>query len=177
MRRVASQVTAMSLMISAITIALFVAAPIASADTVNVTTTWNVPTSTAFSVSYPFSNTNITFSPSSATFTDEPAEDQTDAISSYNITNDGNVNIDVNADFTADFPTGIDEFRTCDASSGGAPSGTCWWWEDTNETSNKLTIVSSLIAGNTENRWAWSSGTNAAGGWSERTYELVSTQS
>ncbi len=171
-----SQVVAMVLMVSAMSIGLFTAIPIASADTVNITTSWNVPISTAFSIGYPFGNTNITFAPGSATFTDEPAEDQTDAVSSYNTTNDGNVAIDVQADFTSDFPSGVTEFRTCDASSGDAPSGTCWWWTDSNETGNKQTIISSLAPAGQENLWAWSTGSNVVGDWSERTYELVSSQ-
>ncbi len=140
----------------------------------DLTVTFNIPTSIAFSVSFPFGNTNITFSPVSATFTDEAAEDQTDAISSYNITNDGNVNINLNAIFQTEFPSGVTEFRTCTASSGGSPSGTCYWWTDTNDTTSNQTIVSSLAPAGQANRWAWASGTNTAGGWTELTYRLTS---
>ncbi len=62
--------------------------PGAQAAVEDLTTTWNVPVSTALSASFPFGNTNITFAPGSATFSDEPAEDQSDAAASYNITND-----------------------------------------------------------------------------------------
>ncbi len=143
----------------------------------DITTTWNIPVSTAFSISFPFGNTNITFAPGSATFTDEPAEDQTDSVSSYNITNDGNVNIDITATFTTDFPSGVTEFRTATASSGGSPSGDQWWWTDSNETSATPTIISALTPGSTANRWAWSTGTNVVGGYSERTYRLTSVAS
>ncbi len=143
----------------------------------DITTTWNVPVSTALSISFPFGNTNITFAPSSATFTDEPAEDQTDSVSSYNVTNDGNVNIDVSAVFTTDFPSGVTEFRTCTASSGDAPSGSCYWWTDSNETSSNVDIILSLAPAGQANRWAWSTGSNVVGGYAERTYRLTSSQS
>ncbi len=150
--------------------------PMAQAAVEDITMTWNVPVSTALSASFPFGNTNITFAPGSATFSDEPAEDQVDAVGAYNITNDGNVNIDVTATFTTDFPSGVTEFRTCDASSGDAPSGTCWWWTDSNETSATPTIISALAPAGTEELWAWSTGTNVVGGYSERTYRLTSSQ-
>jgi hypothetical protein len=144
---------------------------------VNVTTTWNVPTSIAFSVSFPTGLTNITFAPASATFTNEPAQSQSDATAAYRITNDGNVNIDISAVFTTDFPGGVTEFRTATASSSGAPSGTQWWWTDTNETTNSQVIVTALAPSSTADRWAWSTGTNVVGGYSERTYQLTSSAS
>ncbi len=150
--------------------------PGARAAVEDITTTWNVPVSTALSASFPFSNTNITFAPGSATFSDEPAEDQVDAVGAYNITNDGNVNIDVTATFTTDFPSGVDEFQTCDASSSDLPSGRCWWWEDTNETSATPEIITNLAPAGAEELWAWSTGTNVVGGYSERTYRLTSAQ-
>lgn len=143
----------------------------------DVTTTWNIPVSTAFSVSFPFGNTNITFAPSSATFTDEPAEDQTDAVSSYNITNDGNVNIDIHAIFTTDFPSGVTEFRTANSSSGGSPpAASSIWWTNANETSSNQTIIGNLAPAASFNKWAWSTGSNVVGGFSERIYRLTSVQ-
>ncbi len=158
-------------------LAVFVPLPGVQAAVEDITTTWNVPVSTALSASFPFGNTNITFAPGSATFSDEPAEDQVDAVGAYNITNDGNVNIDVTATFATDFPSGVTEFRTCDASSGDAPSGSCWWWTDSNETSSTPEIISNLAPAGIEELWAWSTGTNVVGGYSERTYRLTSSQS
>ena len=150
----------------------------ARADVVDVTTTWNIPVSTAFSVSFPFGNTNITFAPSSATFTDEPAEDQTDAVSSLNITNDGNVNINIHAIFTTDFPSGVTEFRTANSSSGGLPpAASSIFWTDTNETTSNQTIIGNLAPAATFNKWNWSTGSNVVGGFSERTYRLTSIAS
>ncbi len=145
------------------------------ADVVDVTTTWNIPVSIAFSVSFPFSNTNITFSPSSATFSLENASLQTDAISSYNTTNDGNVNIDVDALFMANFPSGVTLFETCTASASDAPSGTCYTWTDSNETTNNQTIITNLAPAGQEDLWAWSTGTNVVGGYTEVTYRLTSS--
>ncbi len=146
-----------------------------SAATQDVTTTWNVAQDTSFSVSFPAPHTGIDFDPSSGTFTDLAATDQTDGQWAYRVTNDGNVNINISAVFTADFPSGVTEFRTCTASSGGAPSGTCWWWDDANETTSNLQIVSDLTPGLTADRWAWTTGSGVIAGTYARVYRLTST--
>ncbi len=147
----------------------------AQAAVVDVTTTWNIPVSTAFSVSFPFGNTNITFAPSSATFTDEPAEDQTDAVSALNITNDGNVNINIHAIFQTNFPSGVTEYRTANSSSGGLPpAASSIFWTDVNETTNNQTIIGNLAPAVQFNKWAWSTGSNVVGGFTTITYRLTS---
>ncbi len=147
----------------------------ALAATQDVTTTWNVAQDTSFSVSFPAPHTGIDFDPASGTFTDLAATDQTDAQWGYRVTNDGNVNIDVSANFTAAFPAGVTEFRTCTASSGGTPSGSCWWWDDTNETTSIQTIVSALTPGSNADRWAWTTGSGVLASTYSRDYRLTST--
>ncbi|MFQ5919187.1 MAG: hypothetical protein ACE5I4_03970 [Thermoplasmata archaeon] len=149
----------------------------ALAATQDVTTTWNVAQDTSFSVSFPATHTGIDFDPASGDFTNLAATDQTDAQWGYNVTNDGNVNIDVDAVFVAgfDLPTGVSEFRTCTASSGGAPSGSCWWWTPTNDTTNSQTIISALTPGSSANRWAWTTGSGVIAGSYTATYRLTST--
>ncbi|MFQ5838548.1 MAG: hypothetical protein ACE5HJ_07170, partial [Thermoplasmata archaeon] len=146
------------------------------AATQDVTTTWNVAQDTSFSVSFPSGHTGIDFDPSSGTFTNLKCTDQTDAQWCYRMTNDGNVNIDIAANFTATFPSGVTEFRTCTASSGDAPSGTCWWWVDSpsNETTQQ-TIVSGLTPGSTADRWGWTTGSGVLAGTYTSTYRLIST--
>ncbi|MEE9164482.1 MAG: hypothetical protein V3U17_06810 [Thermoplasmata archaeon] len=147
----------------------------AFAATQDVTTTWNVAQDTSFSVSFPATHTGIDFDPASGTFTTLAATDQTDAQWGYRVTNDGNVNMDVSAVFTSAFPAGVTEFRTCTASSGGAPSGSCWWWTDTNETTNTQTISSALTPGSNADRWAWTTGSGVLAGAYARLYRLTST--
>jgi hypothetical protein len=147
----------------------------AIAATQDITTTWNVAQDTSFSVSFPAGNTGIDFDPTSGDFTNLPATDQTDTQWAYRITNDGNVNIDVSAVFLADFPSGVTEFRTCTASSSNAPSGTCWWWTDTNETTSSQVIISGLSPGATADRWAWTTGSGVLAGTYTSTYRLTSS--
>jgi hypothetical protein len=148
----------------------------ALAATQDVTTTWNVAQDTSFSVSFPATHTGIDFDPASGTFTDLAATDQTDAQWGYRVTNDGNVNIDVAAVFLAPgFPSGVSEFRTCTASSGGAPSGTCWWWTAANDTTNSQTVISALTPGSDADRWAWTTGSGVLAGSYSRDYRLTST--
>ncbi len=147
----------------------------ALAATQDVTTTWNVAQDTSFSVSFPVTHTGIDFDPGSGTFTSLAATDQTDAQWAFRVTNDGNVNIDVTANFTADFPLGVTEVRTCTASVAGAPSGTCNWWTNLNETSPAQTIISALTPGSTADRWAWTTGSGVLAGPYARTYRLTST--
>lgn len=148
----------------------------AMAASQDVTTTWNVAQDTSFSVSFPATHSGIDFDPSSGDFTNLPATDQTDAQWAYRVTNDGNVNIDIAAAFTGDFQTGITEFRTCTASSGDAPSGTCWWWTDANETNSQV-IVTGLSPSLSADRWAWSTGSGVLAGIHTSTFRLTSTAS
>ncbi len=146
----------------------------ALAATQDVTTTWNVAQDTSFSVTFPAPG-GIVFDPTSGTFTNLAATGQTDAQWAYRVTNDGNVNIDVTANFTADFPLGVTEVRSCTASVGGAPSGTCNWWTNLNETSPAQTIISALAPGLNADRWAWTTGSGVLAGPYARVYRLTST--
>lgn len=148
----------------------------ATAATQDVTTTWNVAQDTSFAVSFPVGHVGIDFDPSSGQFTDLAATNQTDAQWAYRVTNNGNVNIDVAAAFTGDFPAGVTEFRTCTASAGDLPSGTCWWWTDTNETASQ-TIITGLAPGLTADRWAWTTGSGVLAGSYTATFRLTSTVS
>lgn len=140
----------------------------------DVTTRWNIAQDTSFSVTFIPAHTRIDFDPSTGTFTDLKCTDQTDAQWCYRITNDGNVNIDIAANFTADFPSGVTEFRTCTASSSDACSGSNWFWTDTNETTQN-TIVSGLTPSSTADRWAFTTGSGVAAGTYDRVYRLIST--
>ncbi len=146
----------------------------ALAATQDVTTTWNVAQDTSFSVSFPAGHTGIDFDPASGDFTNLAATDQTDAQWGYRVTNDGNVNINISATFTSDFPSGVTEFRTCTASSGGAPSGTCYWWTDLNETTAQ-DVINDLTPSSTADRWAWTTGSGVLAGTYTRTYRLTSS--
>jgi hypothetical protein len=141
----------------------------------DVTTTWNVAQDTSFSVSFPAGHTGIDFDPTTGTFTSLAATDQSDTQWAYRMTNDGNININISAVFLADFPAGVTEFRTCTASSGGSPSGSCWWWTDANETTNSQVIVSNLGPGSTADRWAWTTGSGVLAGTYTSTYRLTSS--
>jgi len=149
---------------------------IAHADTANVTVKWTIPQDISFSVSYPTGLTAIEFEPSSASFTNEPAKNQDDTTPAMRVTNTGNVNIDISAVFTSDFPTNVTEFRlnTANDYTGG------WYWTDANETTNSQTIVSSLAPGSSEDFWAWSSSTGKVPYSAtpyERTLQLTSSAS
>ncbi len=123
----------------------------------DTTVRWNVAQDTSFSVSYAPTHSRIDFDPTTGDFTDLKATDQTDAVWAYRMTNDGNTNIDIAANFTSDFPSGVTRFDTCTASSSDACSGTNWWWTDTNETTQQ-TIVTALTPASDEDLWAWTTG-------------------
>ena len=143
----------------------------AYADTETVTLKYVIPQVTTFSVSFPTGLTDIEFQPSGASFTNEPAYQQSASTAAMRITNTGNVAIKIDANLTTDLPTNVTEFRlnTANDASGG------WYWTDTNETTTQ-TIISSLAIGASEDFWAWSTGSNVpAGTYTSTQLQLVSS--
>jgi len=147
----------------------------ALADTSNVTVKWTIPQDVSFSVAYPTGLTAIEFEPTGASFTNQPAKSQGASTPAINFTNTGNVNIDLSAAFTADFPTNVTEFRinTTNDYNGG------WYWTDANETTSQ-TIKTGLAPGSTVEYWAWTSSTGKVPYSAtpyERTWQITSSAS
>ena len=141
------------------------------ADTQTVTLKYVIPQVTTFSVSFPTGLTDIEFQPSGATFTNEPAYQQSTSTAAMRVTNTGNTAIKIDASLTADLPSGVTEFRLNDenSASGG------WYWTDANETTTQ-TIISSLATGASQDFWAWSTGSNVpAGTYTSTQLQLVSS--
>jgi len=150
---------------------LFTASILTSGDTVQVTLTYTIPTVTTFNVQYPTGESGITFEPTGASFTDQPAKGQGASICAMNVTNTGNTNIKIDASLTTDLPTGVTEFRLTESNS--ASGG--WYWTDANETTSQ-TIISSLASSSVEEFWAWTTGSNVpAGTYTSTKLELVSS--
>ena len=143
----------------------------AYAETKTVTLKYVIPQVTTFSVSFPTGLTDIEFQPSGATFTNEPAYQQSASTAAMRITNTGNVAIKIDANLTTDLPTNVTEFRlnTANDYNGG------WYWTDANETTTQ-TIIDSLAIGADEDFWAWSAGSNVpAGTYTSTQLQLVSS--
>ena len=143
----------------------------AYAETKTVTLKYVIPQVTTFQITLPAGYTELTFQPDDATFTNQPAEGQTDTTAGLTITNTGNVAIKIDANLTADLPTNVTEFRltTTNTASGG------YYWTDVNETSVQ-TIISSLAIGASDEFWAWSTGSNVpAGTYTSTQLQLVSS--
>jgi len=86
-------------------IVLILYASVALADTNNVVIQWTIPSDTSFSISYPTGLTEVKFSPTSDTFTNEPAQSQTDTVASFELTNNGNLALNFTAVFETDMPS------------------------------------------------------------------------
>jgi hypothetical protein len=165
----------------------------AMASTANATVTWNIPTDKTISLSYPANTTDVVFHPSTGTFAQLYAAGQGNGTTAaFRITNDGNVNVNIAAAFTATFPTGVAEFRIANTSTAGAPvgpGGIRWWCGSTSDTGDtpaggcsgtnnetaSWTISTALIPTGTADKWAWSWGTGVTPGIVKRTFQLTSS--
>lgn len=133
--------------------------PLAFAGQQDVTTTWIIPGDTTISVSYPNSETKITFEPSSETFDDEAAKAQTGALAALRVSNDGNTALEIRGRWTNDFPTGATFINMSVATSANDTRNL--QYSASNETTNQ-TWVDSLGISSTEDFWFWADGTDMA---------------
>ena len=146
----------------------------ALADTANVSVKWYIPSDLGMSVQYPTGNTAVEFRPASGTFDDEGADSQADGTYAFNVTNTGNVNIDIAGNFTQDLPTNV-EFFNLSLTWAQLPTPD-WFWVPANDTSQQ-TIVTNLAVSGVEGFYANSTGTDVANDTypHTKTFRLTST--
>ncbi len=128
------------------------------ADSGDVTTRWIVPADTTIGISYPNGETLIEFSATAQNFSNLSASSQTGALSALRITNNGNTAIQVDARWTADYPSGV---KYVNISVSDATNDTFRSYSDTNETTNQTWSTSIAVDG-TEDYWFWSTGWEVA---------------
>jgi len=128
-----------------------------SADTSDISIKWYIPSDISISISYPTGLSDVQFKPASKTFVGQDAESQADGTQAFNVTNTGNVNIDLAGNFTADLPAGITFFNL----STVFATENAWFWVPANDTTPQ-TIKTALTIGSQQGYYAWSSGTNVA---------------
>ncbi len=133
-------------------------AGIALADSSDVTTEWIIPADTTFAISYPNSESQITFETTGQNFTNWGAKAQTDSLAALRITNNGNTAISIQARWTADWPAGI---TFVNISVGDNTNSSKFTYGPSNETTNQ-TIDANLAISGTEDFWFWSSGVEVA---------------
>ena len=134
---------------------LYCVAPVVAADSSDVTTRWIVPADTTIAISYPNSETLIEFSASAQNFSDLKATAQTETLAALRVTNNGNTAVQLEAEWTDDFPSGVTDVNV---SVGDDSNDTWFWYTSDNETTNQ-TWVASLAVDAAEDFWFWSSGT------------------
>lgn len=132
--------------------------PLVLAGEQDVTTTWIIPGDTTISVSYPNSETKITFEPSSGTFDDQKAKAQTSSLAALRVSNDGNTALEIRGRWTTDWATGATYVNMSIEDDTNASHLS---YGDTNETVNQ-TWVASLAVSDTEDFWFWADGTDMA---------------
>lgn len=128
-----------------------------SADTSDISIKWYIPSDLGISISYPTGLSDVQFKPTSDTFSGQDAYQQTAVVRAFNVTNTGNVNIDLKGNFTADLPAGITFFNL----STVFATENMLFWVPANDTTQR-TIKTALTVGSQQGFWAWSSGTNVA---------------
>lgn len=138
-------------------------------DTANIAIKWYIPSDLGITIQYPTGKAHIEFRPSGQTFVGEDADGQDSGTSAMNVTNSGNVDMDLDANISGSFdlPAGVTYFNL--STTFGNENE--WWWTPANETTQQ-TIDTSLGMGNTQEYWCWSSGTNVA----NTTYPLDETK-
>ena len=149
-----------NLVILAIALVVVLATPFimsATADTSNISIKWYIPSDISMSIAYPTGLSDVQFKPVSKTFTGRDAESQIDGTQAFNVTNTGNVNIDLDANFTADLPTGVTFFNL----STTFANENEWFWVPANDTTQQ-TIKTGLASAGVVGYYAWSSGVNVA---------------
>lgn len=127
------------------------------ADTSDISIKWYIPSDTSISVQYPTGLSDVQFKPASPTFAGQDAESQADGTYAFNVTNTGNVAIDISGAFTGSIPANMDYFNL----STTFADETEFWWTTANDTSGQ-TIVSNLAISGTQGFYSWSSGTDVA---------------
>ena len=130
----------------------------ARADSQNVTTRWIVPADTTISLSFPNSESLITFDTPGMNFTNVSAKAQTGILAALRVTNAGNTAVKLSGAWTLDWPTGV---TFVNISVTDDTNATKIWYTPANETSS-CDWVASLAIGTSEDFWFWSSGANVA---------------
>jgi len=128
-----------------------------SADSENVTTEWVVPGDTTITISYPNSETQITFDATGTgkTFSSLAATAQTADLAALRVTNDGNQALEIEAKWSDDWPTNVTDVNV---SITDNTNSSVIYYGAANETTNQ-TWVDSLAIGASEDFWFWTCGT------------------
>jgi hypothetical protein len=129
------------------------------ADSSNVSIKWYIPSDIGISIAYPTALTDVEFRPTSQTFSHQGAESQADGTPAFNITNTGNVDMDLDAVFTSDMPTNVTQFNI--TQTWAIPWNPQFFWTDANDTTPQ-TIYSGLAQGLAVEYYCNSTGTNVA---------------
>lgn len=157
-------------------VAMFLTPLLASnaiAEEYNVTVRWVIPSDYTLSISYPSGETEIKFTPSGMNFTAEEPVGQTASVRAMNITNTGNADVYVRANFTAAFPTGVTTFNL--TTTHGTPNE--WFWVGASNETAQHVIASALSMGSHQGYYAFSSGTEVAFQNTTKTLRLISAGS
>ena len=127
-------------------------------DTVDVTTEWIVPADTGISASFPAHAGEVEFDCVGQNFTDQGATGQAAGTSALRITNNGNTAVQIEGNWTSEWPSGV---KYVNMSIDDWSNTTSLTYGDTNETT-KQTWVASLGIGANEDFWFWSTGIEVA---------------
>jgi len=119
----------------------WIASPVLS-DTANVSIKWYIPSDTTLEVEYPIGYTSVDFRPGSRNFSDLGADGQaTPSTYAFNVTNNGNVDIDIEGAFTTDMPTNVTWFNISTTMPTDATDYDFMWKHD-NDTVGQAIITS-----------------------------------
>ena len=124
----------------------------------NVTTTWIVPGDTTISITYPCGESDIIFNCDGKTFTNIKATGQTGSNAAINITNDGNTALEINASWSAAWPSGV---AYVNISAGDDSNSTTFSYTSGNCQTNQ-TLKDSLPISKGQEYWFWSDGVDVA---------------
>ena len=149
-----------------------------SADTRNITIQWYIPSDIGLSFAYPTGKSAVEIRPASRNFSAQGADSQSNGVHAFNITNTGNVNIDLSASFTTDMPTNVSLFNVTYTWGQWTPGATMYWWTDSNDT-NSQDIYAGLTPTSAVGYYCNSSGTMVENTTYpfERTFQVVSSAS
>jgi len=166
------EVIAISLVVVLALISVF---PTASAEDQDVTTTWIVPADTSLSISYPTGEGEIKFDATGIgqNFTDLKASSQDSGTAALNVTNNGNTALQIDFNWTAAWPTGVNYVNI---SVGDDTNSTSFSFGSGNATVQQ-TVVANLAKDTSEEFWFWTTGVEVdeADPGVERTLRIIST--
>ena len=145
------------LIIVSLVLSMLAIFPSVSAGT-NVTTTWIVPGDTTISVTFPTGEGKIEFDCDSKDPDKQGASSQTAVVAALNISNDGNTALEINASWSAAWPSGVTHVNI---SAGDNTNSTSFTFTSANCQTNQ-TLNDSLDVDEYENYWFWTSGTDIA---------------